>query len=258
MALLQRHGADLNAMYRGYRALHALIQERPHAHTGPPDKARLLCLEWMLKQGADPELPAAWPPARAILTAAFAGEPAYVGALRAAGARVDVFAHAALGGLAAVRKALRRDPNLASARDSGNLTALHCAAASRLPASELLAIARLLLDAGADPNAKAKGWDHELDACYFACNSGQPEMLDLLLSRGADATAALPASVWKDAPILGEICLRHGADPDAASDSGKPLLNNLIRWGRIGPALWLIVNNAGPNRGDEHGWTALH
>lgn len=39
----------------------------------------------MLSHGADPEQLGAWPASRAILTAAFAGELAYVKALRQAG-----------------------------------------------------------------------------------------------------------------------------------------------------------------------------
>jgi ankyrin repeat protein len=257
LAVLHRQGADLNGMYRGYRALHALIQEKPHGRGAAPDKVRVECLEWLLKHGADPELGAAWPPARAILVAAFAGEPVYVEALRKAGARVDFFVRCALRDLPAVEKALRKEPRLAMARDANQLTALHCCAASKLkgPFQE---IAALLLDAGAGAAAKVKGWQHELDACYFACHSGQADTLDLLLERGADANSALTAAVWSGCETLGAICLRRGADPDRAVDSGKPLLNNLIRWGQIKPALWLLGKGAGANRTDEHGWTALH
>src|SRR5262245_41687946 len=81
LALLKRHGADLNAMWRGYRPLHALIQEEPHAHHGKPSPERIKCLEWLLENGADPELEAAWPPSRAILIAAFTGIPEYISIL---------------------------------------------------------------------------------------------------------------------------------------------------------------------------------
>src|SRR5437870_1215613 len=71
LEVLVRNGADLNALWRGYRPLHALLQEEPHAAAGKPTAERLACLEWMLAHGADPELTAAWPPARAIIIAAF-------------------------------------------------------------------------------------------------------------------------------------------------------------------------------------------
>lgn len=36
LELLASRGADLNARWRGYRALHALIQSEPHAAVDPP------------------------------------------------------------------------------------------------------------------------------------------------------------------------------------------------------------------------------
>jgi ankyrin repeat protein len=38
----------------------------------------------------------------------------------------------------------------------------------------------------------------------------------------------------------------------------KPLLNDLIRWGQVRPALWALSHGASPNRRDDQGWTALH
>lgn len=263
LAALHAKGADLNGVWRGYRALHALIQEDPHAEGVRAPKERLPCLEWLLEHGADPELAGAWPPARALLVAAFSGERPYVETLRERGAKVDFFVRCALGELPHVKKALLRSPALARERD-GSLTALHCAAASRMghadpkTGKKLLAIAEWLLDAGADPNATAQSWSHEVDACYFACGSAQPELLELLLARGADATAALPSAAWRKTMELAEICLAHGAKIDAARAEGRPLLNELVRWGQVTPALWLLEKGADPNLPDARGWTAVH
>src|ERR1017187_4848786 len=76
--LLHRHGADLNAEWRHYRPLHNLIQTDPHAAAGKPGPARMACLEWMLAHGADPERTGGWPAPRAVILAAFVGEPEYV------------------------------------------------------------------------------------------------------------------------------------------------------------------------------------
>jgi hypothetical protein len=70
-----------------------------------------------------------------------------------------------------------------------------------------------------------------LRAVYFAVNSGQAETFALLLERGADATAALTPAAWKPEPVFVGIALRHGARVNEADDDGRPLLNNLIRWG---------------------------
>jgi ankyrin repeat protein len=264
MALLARHGADLNASWRGYRPLHALIQEEPHKNREPPSTARISCLKWLLAHGADPDLTGAFPPARALLTAAFVGESVYVRELRAAGATINVFVEAALGNVRSVKTRLAKDLSMALARDEGGLTALQSAAASRMGARDpkirraLLQVATLLLDAGADPNARTKGWAHELDVTYFAASSGQRDVFELLLARGADATAALPSAAWQKDDALAESALRFGARPDEARADGKPLLNQLIQWGQVRAALWLLEHGASPNVPDPSGWTAMH
>jgi ankyrin repeat protein len=177
---------------------------------------------------------------------------------------VDGFVAAALGDIRRVEKALAKDPAFAEARDPGGLTALHCCAGSRLGrkskkiADSLLAIARLLLDHGADAKASVRSWNHDVDAVYFAVSSGQLQLFELLLERGADATAALPAALWRDGFEFAELALRHGAKLDLAVDNKKPLLNELIRWGQMKAVLWLLDHGASPNREDAQGWTAVH
>jgi len=258
LALLQKNGADLNGIWRGYRPLHALLQEDPHAAAGKPTRERLKCLDWLLDHGADPEQLGAWPPARAIIIAAFVGEPEYVKRLQKAGANVDGFAGAALGDRKLVEKTLATHPDFANTRDSGGLTALQCAAGSRYPGAKLFEIARLLLDAGADLRARTKSWNHEMDAVYFAASAKNKDIFELLLDRGADPTEALVPGLWNARLDFAELALAHGAIADGALSNGKPLLNDLIRWGQIQPMLWLLAQGASPNVPDDEGWTAVH
>lgn len=258
LKLLTAHGASLNGIWRGYRPLHALLQENPHAAAGGPDKDRLACLDWMLRNGADPELSAAWPPARALIIASFVGSPIFVEHLRAGGAKVDPFIGAALGDTALVRKTLSKQPSFARDRDPSGLTALHCASGSRLCGFPTLPAARLLLDAGADVRARAKTWDHEIDAVYLAAGAKNTVLFELLLQRGAIATEALVPAVWNGNEELAAIAMAHGADPNQAIASGQPLLNNLIRWGQFRLAFWLLERGTSPNLPDQRGWTAVH
>jgi len=257
MEVLHRNGADLNASGRGYRPLHALLQEEPHAAAGKPTAERLTCLEWMLDHGADQEQLGAWPPARAIIIAAFVGAPEYVKRLRKAGARIDGFAGAALGDEKLVKKTLRERPAFASERDGGGLTALQCAAGSRFP-GPLVEVARLLIEGGADVRARTQSWNHEVDAVYFAASAKNKALFELLLEHGADANEALVPALWNATEEFANLAMAHGADPDRAVAEGKPLLNELIRWGQIRQALWLLERRADPNLPDARGWTAVH
>jgi ankyrin repeat protein len=258
LQLLLKAGADLNGVYRNYRPLHNLLQTDPHKAAGKPSPDRLACLEWMLGNGANPELTAAWPSARAIIIAAFVGSPEYVATLRKAGAKVDGFAGAALGDRKLVEKALGEQPSFATERDSGVLTALHCAAGSRMPKADLVTIAKLLLDSGAEVAATAKSWAHEVDAAYFAAGRKSLPMFELLLERGADPTEALAHAVWASAYELAERALAHGASIDRAVANHKPLLNDMICWGQIPQTMWLLERGASANVPDAKGWTAVH
>jgi len=258
LELLAAAGADLNASYRNYRPLHALIQTDPHAVAGKPGPERLDCLEWLLSKGADPELTAAWPAARAIIVAAFVGSPEYVEVLRKGGATIDGFAGAALGDRKLVAKTLRDHPAFARDRDHGGLTALQCAAGSRMPKADLVGVARLLLDAGADVAALTKSWAHEVNAAYFAAGTKNLPMFELLLDRGADATDALSHAVWASAYDLAAAAIARGGSIDRAVANHKPLLNDMICWGQIPQTMWLLERGASPNVPDARGWTAVH
>jgi ankyrin repeat protein len=255
---LHKNGADLNGSWRNYRPLHGLLQTDPHAAAGKPEPHRLECLEWMLEHGADPEQYAAWPAARAIIIAAFVGAQEYVARLKKAGARIDGFAAAALGDCELLEKVLGESPAFAHERDGGLLTALQCAAGSRLPKVKTVDAARMLLDAGADPAVKTRSWGHDVDAAYFAAGANNRAMFELLLERGADPTESLPHAVWSKHYELAEIAIAGGAQPDRAISGGRPLVNDLIRWGQIPQTKWLLERGASPNVPDFDGWTAAH
>ncbi len=101
-----------------------------------------------------------------------------------------------LGDAARVRGELERDPSLATRRDPRTgWTALHAACASRVYqldptlANGLAAVARMLIDAGADPLVASPRWT-PLGCAIAATNSGPSNrpIVELLLANGARPT----------------------------------------------------------------------
>jgi len=254
---LHSRGGDLNAMYRGYRPLHSLIQEDAPPASEKAPAERMACLEWMLANSADPELLGAWPAARALPVAAFMGCTEYVEKLQAAGAAMDDFVAACLGDLRRVRTVLAKRPGFATERDRNGMTALQYAAGSRIEQEKCCEIARLLVVAGADPGVTVQSWRHQVDTLYFAGSSKNACVFELLLTRGANPHQALTIAMWNGNQELVDLAMLHGAVPDKATADGQPLLNHLIRWGRIEQALWLLGQGANPNIPDAKGWTAV-
>lgn len=263
LTILAREGADLNASYRNYRAIHALLQEDP-LQGSRSSAERIRCLEWLLSNGADPESLGGWPLARALIVAAFVGEREYVKVLVAAGARLDGYTFAACAQPEDLDAAIVADRNVAIARDVGGLTALQCCAGSRLgrhdqdSAAHLIAIARRLIEAGSDTRANVRSWGDDVDVAYFAINSGQIEVLALLLDHGADPTASIPPAVWSGDEAVVELLIKRGANLDEATQGNRPILNELVRWGQFKQARLVLAYGANPNTTDSNGWTALH
>lgn len=263
LELLAARGADLNASYKNYRALHSVIQEKPH-EGGSPTPERVRCVTWLLAHGADPELTGAWPAARAMIIAAFVGEPTYVKALMDGGAKTDIFTASAMGDVARVTSYLGDDAMLAKDRDVGGLTALQCCVGSRLGQKQppigarLARVTRALIESGAEVNARTRSWGHDVDVAYFAINAGKVEELIMLLDRGADPTAAVPPAAWKGDEATLDLLLQYGATIDQAWEGQRPILNELVRWGQFAQARRLLDRGASPNVADEQGWTALH
>jgi ankyrin repeat protein len=107
-------------------------------------------------------------------------------------------------------------------------------------------------------NATARSWSHDVDAIYFASGTKDLAIFNLLLDLGADPTGALSSAIWSTAWELAESAIARGAQPDRATSNGKPLLNDLIRWGQFPQVFWLLDHGASCNVADSEGWTAVH
>ncbi|HEX6000580.1 MAG TPA: ankyrin repeat domain-containing protein [Hyphomicrobiaceae bacterium] len=147
---------------------HAAVKKRPGM------------VELLLELGADPNATDATG-ATALTTAAqeHAGE-AIVSALLAAGARLDLLTAVNMGRLAEAEAMLREDPARIGP-DGADTIALHRAVSKRnLPALQWL------LAHGIDVNAKRSMWDCNHTALQMTVESGAIDIARLLLDAGAD------------------------------------------------------------------------
>jgi ankyrin repeat protein len=150
----------------------------PLHHAAAEDRPRMV--EFLLGLGADPDATDATG-ATALTTASQerAGE-AIVSALLAAGARLDLLTAVNTGRLAEAEAMLRDDPSRIGL-DGADTVALHLAVDKRN-----LATLRWLLAHGVAVNAKRPMWDCNHTALHMTVESGAIEIARLLLDAGAD------------------------------------------------------------------------
>jgi hypothetical protein len=160
---------------------------------------------------------------------------------------------------------VRQDPSLARAEVGGGQTLLHRAAAAwDHPFSALL------LESGADPNAKEHGGHTPLNRAgnRFPRPSGVPDaaldaFVALYASHGANldsidgvkACTPLHMAARRGNTALAEALVRHGADVDARDSNGETPLRRAVNCGHPEAARALIALGADPDSRCRHGKT---
>jgi uncharacterized protein len=158
----------------------------------------------------------------AVMWACYAHQAGALAALLAAGPVLDVFEAVAAGAAEMADARLAAEPALATAWSGDGFTALHLAAYFSRPA-----LADRLLALGADAAAVARN-DSRVQPLHGAAASGDVAIARALLEHGADPDArqargftALMAAAQQGNEALARLLLERGADPGATADDGR-------------------------------------
>ena len=158
----------------------------------------------------------------AMLLALYHGHPEIARLFVDRGVPLSFAEACALGDEGRVRTMLQRDPSLANSFSDDGFPALGLAIYFRQSA-----VARELIERGADVNAAARN-PQKVAPIHGAASIGDRDMVRLLLEHGADPNArqqmgyvALQTAALHGDIEMATMLIDHGADPRAATDDGK-------------------------------------
>ena len=240
-----------------------------HATIKTTDKHRQIA-EKLLAKGSDVNARGGWNYDTALLAATAGGFSDIVDMLLAHGAKVDVYAAAALGEVDRVEEFLVSEPSLASQPDLNGMFPLHACARSRLGvtdlerAERLRCIAERLLAAGASIEVRdlpidGKVASFQRTALGWATVAGNRSVASFLLEQGADVNGAELGAAIRTSPSMAEELLTYGADVNRRNpEHGDTLLHNAANFPHPEIVAWLIKHGADVNVKMDDGRTPLH
>ncbi|HEY3163880.1 MAG TPA: ankyrin repeat domain-containing protein [Candidatus Limnocylindrales bacterium] len=160
----------------------------------------------------------------AILHALYRGRRAVAQQIAAVLGDLDVFDAAALARAPRVRALVVVEPELATVHTADGFTALHYPAF--FGGADAAEVARILLDAGADVNARSAN-DFSVLPLHSAVAGAHDDVAAVLIEAGADVNARqrhgwtpLHGAAQNGAAVSVERLLAAGADPRATNDDG--------------------------------------
>ena len=169
------------------------------------------------------------------------------------GARYTIFIAALRGDIDHVKRELARDRSLANFEDS-----CHHRVLSAAVRRGDVAMTRLLLDHGADPNLSEEGAPRGA-SLLIAVGDRQREIVRLLLEHGADPNADVdssgtPMSRAEGDPALRALLASRGGTLPKWANSLEDRVGGLLLAGKLNEADTLLRENPGLIHDDEAGW----
>jgi ankyrin repeat protein len=160
----------------------------------------------------------------AIMLSLYHRRKEMTGLLESAGAETDIFEATSLGQADRVRQ-LAADASLLSARSADGFTALHFACFFAQEAT-----GRILIDAGAAVDVASDN-AMQVRPLHSAATARSLPLVRLLLEHGADPNArqhggwaAIHSAAQNGSLDIVELLIKHGADPAVANDAGVTAL----------------------------------
>jgi ankyrin repeat protein len=156
-----------------------------------------------------------------------------------------------------IKAMIKYSPDLINAAHPSGQTPL-----SRAALSGYLGVARFLLDAKADVNARDYDGSTPL---HRATEAGHRAMVELLLDRGAEVNARdkkqnqpLHLATAKGFRSIVELLVARKADVNAKGESQQTPLYVAARFGNVALTKFLLDQGADVNTPNANGWTPLH
>lgn len=159
-----------------------------------------------------------------------------------------------------VAEGLVQRPDLVAVRDERGRSWLHiaCMAPGEDVPSIRTADTLLALGFGLDDPAFAEGEWRATPLWHVISRGRNLALARHLLELGADPNFCLFAAVWNEDRAAIRLLLEHGADIEEGADRGDTPLLGAVAWSKFGPAEELLRAGADPNFRTGKGATALH
>jgi cytohesin len=254
-------GADPNAQSVSetrHRPLRRAIEPKKSI---PRTPGHLETLRVLLGRGADVDGPGCYYDGRPLQCAARADDTAAAEILLAYGAKADIFRAVLMGDEDLFDTVLNADPSLATTEAESRAQPLHLLCSSKFARPVAVRMAERLVAAGASAAHVAPMRHIAAAPIHFVCFQQDIDLalLAFLLDHGSQPQEALYETLWQGEHAAAALLHARGASFEAPwAGSGRPMLCEMIHWGRAATATWMVGAGADVNVAGKDDLTPLH